>query len=85
MTLSWQPSKKKRLTYELAYPEGLPPEIKLQLQHTYQQAHSAYRGKFDELLDGERHGPSWLRDPAVGEIVQNALHYTEDRLGRYRL
>jgi REP element-mobilizing transposase RayT len=34
-----------------------------------------YFGKFDELLDDGRHGPVWLRDPPVAEIVAGSLRH----------
>ena len=34
-----------------------------------------YFGRFDALLDGTDHGPTWLRQPAVAAIVQQAIQY----------
>ena len=38
-----------------------------------------YFGRFDTLLDGADHGPTWLRQPAVAAIVQQALHYPDGK------
>ena len=34
-----------------------------------------YFGRFDTQLDGANHGPTWLRQPAVAAIVQQAIQY----------
>jgi len=34
-----------------------------------------YFGRFDALLDGADHGPTWLKQPAVAAIVQQAIQY----------
>jgi REP element-mobilizing transposase RayT len=33
-----------------------------------------YFGRFDELLDGATHGPKWLGEPRVAQVVCEALH-----------
>ena len=38
-----------------------------------------YFGRFDALLDGTDHGPTWLRQPEVAAIVAQALHYPDGR------
>ena len=38
-----------------------------------------YFGRFDALLDGTGHGPTWLRRPDVAGIVAQALHYPDGR------
>lgn len=37
----------------------------------------AYFERFDSLLDGNSVGPVWLRDPAVAEIVNDAIRYRD--------
>jgi REP element-mobilizing transposase RayT len=33
--------------------------------------------RFDSLLDGCSKGPFWLREPAIAEIVKEAIHYRD--------
>ncbi|RZL04799.1 MAG: hypothetical protein EOO62_20475 [Hymenobacter sp.] len=33
--------------------------------------------RFDALLNGSEHGPTWLSQPAVADLVQQALHYPD--------
>jgi putative transposase len=37
-----------------------------------------YFGRYDTLLDGASHGPTWLRESAVAELVKTALHHCDD-------
>ncbi|GAA4496277.1 transposase [Hymenobacter ginsengisoli] len=80
------------ITFRLA--GSLPQEVLVRLQAEAQlaQQRSApdvglryaeqkrYFGRFDALLDGSTHGPTWLGQPAVAAIVQQAIHYP-DRKG----
>ena len=34
-----------------------------------------YFGRFDELLDGAAHGPTWLREPLVADVVGASLRH----------
>jgi putative transposase len=47
-------------------------ELDTGLRYTEQKR---YFGRFDALLDGADHGPTWLRQPAVAAIVQQAIQY----------
>ncbi|TGE16982.1 transposase [Hymenobacter elongatus] len=38
-----------------------------------------YFGKFDALLDGSAHGPTWLQLPAIEQLVADALHFFDGR------
>ena len=38
-----------------------------------------YFGRFDDLLNGAGHGPTWLREPAVAEVVGAALRHFQGR------
>ncbi|MCC3153154.1 transposase [Hymenobacter sp. BT770] len=38
-----------------------------------------YFGRFDALLDGTDHGPTWLRQPEVAAIVAQSLHYPDGK------
>ncbi len=40
---------------------------------------------FDEQLDRAAYGPTWLREPAVADLVVNALWYGDEELNLYRL
>lgn len=40
---------------------------------------------FDEQLDAEAYGPTWLRDPKLAELIVNSLWYGADVLELYRL
>jgi REP element-mobilizing transposase RayT len=75
------------ITFRLA--GSLPQEALLRLQAETQLAQQRcdqdaglryaeqkrYFGRFDTLLDGSGHGPTWLRQPAVAAIVQQAIQY----------
>ena len=39
----------------------------------------------DRLLDEVRTGPFYLRQPAIADLVVDAMHYGADRLDRYKL
>ena len=39
--------------------------------------HWSYFERFDEVLDGNSTGPLWLREPAVANIVKEALHHRD--------
>ena len=40
---------------------------------------------FDEQLDQAAYGPTWLREPAVADLVVGALWYGDEKLRLYRL
>lgn len=40
-------------------------------------------GRLDALLDAGETGPHWLREPAIAQLVADALHYRHDKV--YRL
>jgi len=75
------------ITFRLA--GSLPQEALVRLQAETQVAHrqcelgsalryaeqKRYFGRFDALLDGADHGPTWLKQPAVAAIVQQAIRY----------
>ena len=41
------------------------------------RAQKRYFGKFDDLLDGKAHGPTWLDRPDIAEIVKEAIHHRD--------
>ena len=47
------------------------------LAHNTEQ--KKYFGRFDTLLDSSTHGPTWLRQPAVAAIVQQAIQYPHQK------
>ena len=75
------------ITFRLA--GSLPQEALVRLQAETQLAYQQcepdnnlryaeqkrYFGRFDALLDGADHGPTWLKQPAVAAIVQQAIRY----------
>jgi len=75
------------ITFRLA--GSLPQETLVQLQAEAQSAQQRcepdaglryteqkrYFGRFDALLGSSTHGPTWLKQPAVAAIVQQAIHY----------
>jgi putative transposase len=38
-----------------------------------------YFGRFDELLTQSEHGPTWLKQPEIAEVVAQSLHYFDDK------
>ncbi|RZK33957.1 MAG: hypothetical protein EOO61_14400, partial [Hymenobacter sp.] len=72
------------LTFRLA--DSLPAKVLFKLQaqftsaddepstNTYAQQRR-YFGRFDELLDASQHGPTWLQEPAIAEIIAGSLRY----------
>lgn len=38
-----------------------------------------YFGRYDHLLDSSPEGPQWLQEPAVSQLVVEALHYYDQR------
>lgn len=38
-----------------------------------------YFGRFDDLLAGSTHGPTWLRQPEIAAVVAQALHYPDGK------
>jgi putative transposase len=81
------------VTFRLA--GSLPPSVVARLQQQWQQAvdepdpkasfaqRKQYFGRFDQVLDTASSGPLWLRQPAIAEIANQALHYFDGRA--YRL
>jgi putative transposase len=79
------------ITFRLA--GSLPQEALLRLQAETQLAQQRceqdatlhyteqkrYFGRFDAQLDAGGCGPTWLRQPAVAAIVQQALHYPDGK------
>jgi REP element-mobilizing transposase RayT len=63
--------------------ERLQEEARLLLQdcgpdQTAQYAErKKYFGRFDALLAGTDHGPTWLQQPEIATIVAQALHYPD--------
>jgi REP element-mobilizing transposase RayT len=39
----------------------------------------AYFEKYEQLLDGTRHGPRWLVEDPVAEVVSEAIHYRDGK------
>ena len=76
---------KKRAAYEEKHPDGLPEELEQELERLALAARNQYRGKFDDLLDGTSYGPTWLAQPEIATILQRALHFAEENMGRWRL
>jgi REP element-mobilizing transposase RayT len=74
-----------RAEWEKEHPDGLPLELIKQLEAARRKARDQYAGKFDEILDSNTYGPDWLRRPKIAKIVQGAMHYMEETLGRYRI
>jgi putative transposase len=72
------------LTFRLAgsLPAGVLTRLRAQFSSSeYENEDSAYAqqrryfGRFDSLMDGAAHGPTWLREPPVAEIVGAALRH----------
>lgn len=75
------------ITFRLAgsLPQGTLARLQAEAQLAQQQyefdtslryaEQKRYFGRFDTLLDGADHGPTWLRQPAVAAIVQQAICY----------
>ena len=38
-----------------------------------------YFGRFDDLLAGTTHGPTWLRKPEIAAVVAQVLHYPDGK------
>jgi REP element-mobilizing transposase RayT len=71
------------LTFRLA--DSLPARVLFKLHaqfasasdepaNTYAQQRR-YFGRFDDLLDASQHGPTWLREPAIAEVVGGSLRH----------
>jgi putative transposase len=58
---------------ELKVIEGFTDKTKRFEQ--YRKYQSVYFGKFDKLLDGFDHGPTWLKEDKVAQIVKDAIHF----------
>jgi len=65
------------LTFRLA--DSLPSTVvaRLQVEFRSNETDTAewtyarqrrYFGRFDQLLDSQTHGPTWLREPAIAEL-----------------
>nr|WP_262903425.1 transposase [Hymenobacter psoromatis] len=77
------------ITFRLA--DSLPLEVIEQLKVSFEKADEnededekyarqrRYFGRFDRHLDGATTGPLWLRQPAVAQLVQQALHFYDSK------
>ena len=77
------------ITFRLA--DSLPLEVIEQLRATFETADETedeeekyarqrrYFGRFDKQLDGATTGPFWLRQPALAQLVQQALHFYDGK------
>jgi putative transposase len=45
----------------------------------YKECQSKYFGKFDKLLDSYYHGPIWLKDHYIAQIVYNAILFRDKK------
>jgi len=45
--------------------------------------HEKYFAKYEDLLDGKTHGPTWLHDDRIAKVIADALHYWDGK--RYQL
>ena len=81
------------VTFRLAH--SLPQPVLDQLRAEYETANKLgsedkyarqrrYFGRFDAQLDKVSSGALWLRQPAVAQLVQQALHFHEEH-GSYQL
>ncbi|PJJ59078.1 REP-associated tyrosine transposase [Hymenobacter chitinivorans] len=70
------------LTFRLA--DSLPGNIILRLQLQFSSGEETednyakqrrYFGKFDNLLDGATHGPIWLQEPRIADLVGASLRH----------
>jgi putative transposase len=51
-----------------------------EMKRALRKMHELYFGVYDDLLDNETSGPTWLSDPEITEIVISALrHFNNDR------
>jgi putative transposase len=46
---------------------------------------NAYFQKMDRYLDQALHGPTWLSDPKVAEIVMESLHHVENEFNYWKI
>ena len=60
---------------EKSFPE-LPPE---EIRNIKCRFYDKYFAKFDQLLDDAYSGPTYLKEPAIAEIVKNGLHYWDGK------
>ncbi|MCB2408420.1 REP-associated tyrosine transposase [Hymenobacter lucidus] len=70
------------LTFRLA--DSLPANVVLRLQMQFSSGEQTedlyakqrrYFGKFDNLLDGAAHGPTWLEQPQIANVVGASLRH----------
>lgn len=45
--------------------------------------HRRWFARYEEVLHTEKHGPVWLKEPSIAELVANAFHYLDGQ--SYRL
>ena len=81
------------ITFRLA--DSLPQAVLDQLRTNFETAEAEaddderyarqrrYFGRFDQQLDGATSGPTWLRQPAVAQLVAQGLHFYAGK--RYNL
>ncbi|MET4106855.1 transposase [Hymenobacter sp. UYP22] len=72
------------LTFRLAdsLPQVVLARLRVQFRNTENDSteltyaqQRRYFGCFDQLLDGAAHGPTWLREPAIANLVAASLHH----------
>jgi len=44
--------------------------------------HRRWFVKFEEILDKEKTGPVWMKDPRIADLVQESLHYRDGKVFR---
>lgn len=70
--------------------EKLKIENDLQLSDTEKielrdSLYRKYFGKYDHLMDNETHGPTWLKQPELAQIVANAFFHFNSTDKKYEL
>lgn len=53
-----------------------------QLGRSLYQEQKRYFGKFDIYLDQGSHGPTWLKNRAIAQMIVDALHYRDGKIFR---
>jgi len=79
-------------TLPLLVVESLRQEAELKEQQIKQTADPAERdkllyeehkrqfGRYDVLLDSCAHGPTWLKQPEIAQIVQSSIHFLDQKI-----
>ena len=50
-----------------------------ELKKRLRKAHDLYFGKYEELLDDPKSGPTFLRKPEIAQIVKDSLHHLDGK------